>query len=237
AAGPQHPETVWHSRQNSARPSPVDGLGEFDGAMSATLPAPSPSPFTGDAGRVVRVGVGALSVDEVVAVARYGARVELAADAVEAMAASRSIIEALANDPAPHYGVSTGFGALATKHIPLEQRQQLQRSLVRSHAASSGLEVEREAVRGTMLLRPPTMATGRTGVRPLVAQAYADVLNAGITPIIGEYGSLGCSGDLAPLAHCALAVMGEGAVRDADGTAMDGASALTVAGLTPVVLQ
>jgi histidine ammonia-lyase len=191
----------------------------------------------GNGVQTVTVGVGPLSIHDVVAVARHGARVELAADAIEAMAASRSIIEALADDPAPHYGVSTGFGALATKHIPVEQRQQLQRSLVRSHAASSGPEVEREVVRGTMLLRLSTLATGRTGVRPLVAQAYADVLNAGITPIIGEYGSLGCSGDLAPLAHCALSVMGEGDVRDATGTAMDGAAALSAASLEPVVLQ
>jgi histidine ammonia-lyase len=161
----------------------------------------------------VTVGIGPLSIGDVVAVARDDARVRIAPASIEAMEASRAIIEALVSDPRPHYGVSTGFGALATKHIPLEQRVQLQRSLIRSHAASSGPEVEREVVRATMLLRLSTLATGRTGVRPLVAQAYADLLNAGITPVIGEYGSLGCSGDLAPLAHCALAVMGEGTVR------------------------
>ena len=108
---------------------------------------------------------------------------------------------------------------------------------MRSHAASSGPEVEREVVRGTMLLRLSTLATGRTGVRPEVAQQYVALLNAGITPVIGEYGSLGCSGDLAPLAHCALAAMGEGEVRDAAGTLMGGAEALAAAGLEPIVLQ
>jgi histidine ammonia-lyase len=181
---------------------------------------------------MITIHVGPLTVDEVVAVARGRERVELGADAVEAMGASRAVIEALADDPRPHYGVSTGFGALATKHIPLEKRQQLQRSLVRSHAASSGPEVEAEVVRATMLLRLSTLATGRTGVRPLIAQAYADLLNAGITPVIGEFGSLGCSGDLAPLAHCALAIIGEGAVR-VDGRLVDAAEAVA----SPVVLQ
>ena len=125
------------------------------------------------------------------------------------------MIDELAADPRPHYGVSTGFGALATTSIPPERRQDLQRSLVRSHAAGSGAEVPGEVTRALMLLRLSTLATGRTGVRPVVAQTYADVLSAGITPVVHEYGSLGCSGDLSPLAHCALAVMGEGTVRDA----------------------
>lgn len=185
----------------------------------------------------VPVGVGPLTIAEVVAVARHGARVELAADAREAMADSRAVIETLAEDPQPHYGVSTGFGALATKHIPLAQRQQLQRSLVRSHAASSGPEVEAEVIRGMMLLRLSTLATGRTGARPVVAERYAELLNAGITPIVGEYGSLGCSGDLAPLSHAALAVMGEGDVRDAAGVHRPAAEALAAAGIEPVVLQ
>ena len=106
--------------------------------------------------------------------------------------------------------MSTGFGALATRHIPHELRTQLQRSLIRSHAAGSGAEVEREVVRAMMLLRLSTLATGRTGVRPEIAQTYAAMLSAGLTPVVYEYGSLGCSGDLAPLAHVALAVMGEG---------------------------
>ena len=98
---------------------------------------------------MITIHVGPLTVAEVVAVARGGERVELGDDALAAMETSRAVIEALAEDPHPHYGVSTGFGALATAHIPPERRQQLQRSLVRSHAASSGAEVEREVVRGT----------------------------------------------------------------------------------------
>ncbi|MGP5396315.1 histidine ammonia-lyase [Arthrobacter rhombi] len=177
-----------------------------------------------------------LAPQDVVQVARHDARVEISEESLSAMAASRRVIDALVTDTRPHYGVSTGFGALATKQIPVELRAQLQRSLIRSHAASSGAEVDREVVRGLMLNRLHTMTTGRTGVRPEVASAYAAVLNAGITPIVGEYGSLGCSGDLAPLSHCALAVMGEGKVRNAAGELVEAAEALAAAGIEPVVL-
>ncbi|MFF9107303.1 histidine ammonia-lyase [Streptomyces sp. NPDC014805] len=185
----------------------------------------------------VEVNVGPLSAEDVVAVARHDAPVVLAQDALKEIARSREVIESLADDVVPHYGVSTGFGALATRHIPTALRAQLQRSLVRSHAAGSGPEVEREVVRALMLLRLSTLATGRTGVRAEVAETYAALLNAGITPVVHEYGSLGCSGDLAPLAHCALAVMGEGRVRDARGEPRDAADALAEAGITPVVLR
>ncbi|MDQ2782173.1 MAG: aromatic amino acid lyase, partial [Actinomycetota bacterium] len=174
----------------------------------------------------VLVGVGPLTVEDVVAVARHEAPVRLTDEALASIRASRSVIEALAGDVEPHYGVSTGFGALATKHIPEHLRAQLQRSLVRSHAAGSGPEVEREVVRATMLLRLSTLATGRTGVRDGTALTYARMLDAGITPVVHEYGSLGCSGDLAPLAHCALAAMGEGPVRLRDGSLTDAGAAL-----------
>lgn len=175
----------------------------------------------------VTVGIGPVSFDDVVAVARGDAAVQIAPDAVAVIEDSRRHIEALAADPTPVYGVSTGFGALATRHIPLEMRTALQRSLIRSHAAGSGDEVEREVIRAMMLLRLSTLASGRTGVRRETAQAYADLLSAGLTPVVYEYGSLGCSGDLAPLAHVALAVMGEGQVRDRAGEVMDaGASGL-----------
>src|SRR5690349_5443726 len=157
-------------------------------------------------------------MDGVVAVARHGAGVELSAEAESETAGSRAVVEALAADTVPHCGVSTGFGALATRHIPTPLRAQLQRSLVRSHAAGTGPEVEREVVRALMLLRLSTLATGRTGVRLETARTYAAVLSAGITPVVHEFGSLGCSGDLAPLSHCALAVMGEGPVRLEDGS-------------------
>lgn len=161
---------------------------------------------------------------------------ELTAEALDAVAATRTEIERLAAASEPVYGVSTGFGALATRHIPVDRRTDLQRSLVRSHAAGSGPEVEREVVRAMMLLRLATLATGRTGVRPIVAKTYAAMLNAGITPVVYEYGSLGCSGDLAPLAHCALALMGEGEVRDAGGVRMSAAKALSDADIEPVTL-
>ncbi len=172
---------------------------------------------------------------DLVAVARQGARVELSAQALDALAAARHHVDTLASSDVPSYGISTGFGALATRHIPPRARTRLQRSLVRSHAASSGAEVEAEVVRGMALLRLQTMATGRTGVRPATAQAYAALLNAGITPVVGEHGSLGCSGDLAPLAHVALALTGEGEVRYG-GRLVPAADALADAGLTPVEL-
>ncbi len=185
---------------------------------------------------VVAVGVGPLSSADVVTVARAGARVELTAEAYQAMAASRAHIEALASDQCPHYGVSTGFGALATRYIPVKKRAMLQQSLIRSHAAGAGAEVEREVVRAMALLRLRTLATGRTGVRPSTATALAGLLNAGITPVVPEYGSLGCSGDLAPLAAVALALTGEGTVRDASGALNPAGEALRAAGLAPVAL-
>ncbi len=184
----------------------------------------------------VGVGVGPVSFEQLRAVARGGAPVRLTEDAVAAIARARAVVEELAVSPTPVYGVSTGFGALATRHIPTEMRAQLQRSLVRSHAAGSGAEVEREVVRALMLLRLSTLATGRTGIRPETATLLAGLLEHGITPVVREYGSLGCSGDLAPLAHCALALMGEGEVRDGSGTLMPAADALAAAGLVPVEL-
>jgi histidine ammonia-lyase len=184
----------------------------------------------------VTIGVGPLTRSEVVAVARHGAAVELGADALDAIARARAVVEELAAGATPAYGVSTGFGALATRHIPAEKRAQLQRSLVRSHAAGSGPEVEREVTRALMLLRLSTLATGHTGIRPETARLMGDLLSHGITPVVHEYGSLGCSGDLAPLSHCALALMGEGPVRRPDGSLTDAATALAEAGLAPVEL-
>ena len=184
----------------------------------------------------IAVGTGPVSEADLLAVARFGAGVELTVEALEALAATRGVVEALADDVEPHYGISTGFGALAMKHIPPQQRALLQRSLIRSHAAGSGPEVEREVVRALMLLRLSTLATGRTGVRPQTAATLAGMLDAGITPVVREYGSLGCSGDLAPLAHVALALIGEGTVRDADGVERPAADALGAAGLEPVQL-
>ena len=184
----------------------------------------------------VSVGTGPVSFAEVLAITRHGAPVTLADDALAAIERSRAVVEELAASATPVYGISTGFGALATRHIPTEMRAQLQKSLVRSHAAGSGPEVEREVVRGLMLLRLSTLATGHTGIRRETAQLLADLLSHQITPVVREYGSLGCSGDLAPLSHCALALMGEGDVRDASGELMPAADALAAAGLAPVEL-
>lgn len=185
----------------------------------------------------VVVGTSGTTAQDVIAVARGNARVELSAAAVGALAAAREVIEALAAKPEPVYGVSTGFGALASRHISPELRAQLQRNIVRSHAAGMGPRVEREVVRALMFLRLKTVASGHTGVRPEIAQTMADVLNAGITPVVHEYGSLGCSGDLAPLSHCALTLMGEGDAEGSDGTVRPAGELLAAHGITPVELR
>ncbi len=187
--------------------------------------------------QTVVVGTSGTTAEDVIAVARQGARVELSAAAVEALAAAREIVDALAAKPEPVYGVSTGFGALAARHISPGLRAQLQRNIVRSHAAGMGPHVEREVVRALMFLRLKTLASGHTGVRPEVAQTMADVLNAGITPVVHEYGSLGCSGDLAPLSHCALTLMGEGEAEGPDGTVRPAGELLAEHGITPVELR
>jgi histidine ammonia-lyase len=189
-----------------------------------------------DGHEVVRVGPEPLRPEDVVAVARDEAGVELTAEALAEIGKTREVVEHLAAATIPYYGVSTGFGALATRHIAKSQRAQLQRSLIRSHAAGSGPEVEPEVVRAMMVLRLSTLATGRTGVRTTTASSYAAMIDAGITPVVREYGSLGCSGDLAPLAHCALALMGEGEIRTADGTLLPAARALSDAGIDSIEL-
>ncbi|MEV6980245.1 histidine ammonia-lyase [Sphaerisporangium sp. NPDC051017] len=185
---------------------------------------------------VIEVGPSPLGFADVVRVARHGAAVRLTDEAVTAMAKARARVDELAASPTPAYGVSTGFGALATRHIDPDLRAQLQRSLIRSHAAGSGPEVEVEVVRAMMLLRLHTLATGHTGVRPETAALLAGLLNAAITPVVHEYGSLGCSGDLAPLSHVALALTGEGDVRDGEGVLRPAREAMGRAGLEPVEL-
>ena len=185
----------------------------------------------------VILGTSGLTQQQVVDVARNGASVEISSAALEAMAATRAHIENLAVSEVPVYGISTGFGALANRHIDIADRVQLQKSLIRSHAAGMGPVVEKEVTRALMLLRLKTMCTGRTGVRPEVAQTYAALLNAQITPIVHEFGSLGCSGDLAPLAHCALVAMGEGRALGPDGLEAPVAELLAQAGIEPVELR
>ncbi|MGC8512999.1 MAG: histidine ammonia-lyase [Acidimicrobiales bacterium] len=186
---------------------------------------------------IVKLSTSGLRPEDVLSVARGGALVELTPEAIAAMNESRLRVEELAASQTPVYGVSTGFGALATRHIPPSRRKDLQRSLIRSHAAGTGEEVEVEVVRAMMLLRLATLASGRTGVRPSVATSYASALNAGITPTVPEYGSLGCSGDLAPLAHTALFMMGEGEGRDRAGQLRPAAELLALAGIEPLELE
>jgi histidine ammonia-lyase len=178
-----------------------------------------------------------LTMEQVVEVARNGAKIEISKEALEKMAATRAHIETLAKAETPVYGISTGFGALAHQHIAPEDRVQLQKSLIRSHAAGMGDPVEKEVVRALMLLRLKTLVSGRTGVRPELATTYADLINAQITPIVHEYGSLGCSGDLAPLAHCALVLMGEGRAVGPDGTEKPVPELLAAAGIKPIELR
>lgn len=173
---------------------------------------------------------------DVVALARGDVSVTLAEDARQTMERSRRVVDDLAASGEPTYGISTGFGALALTFIPQERRLELQRNLIRSHAAGMGRRVEREVVRAMMLLRARTLAMGASGVRPLVVDRMLDMLNAGVTPAVYEYGSLGASGDLAPLAHAALALIGEGTV-DFDGADRDAADVLVTHGWEPIELQ
>ena len=178
-----------------------------------------------------------LTEDQVVAVARHSEKVALAESARTKMERSRALVERAARSREAVYGVSTGFGALAgTRVAPLRQPE-LQLSLIRSHAAGVGPPVDVEVVRATMLLRARTLAMGMSGVRPLLAEALIGMLNEGLTPVVPRYGSVGCSGDLAPLAHIGLALVGEGEVFDAQGIRTPAAQALKASKLKPVKLE
>jgi histidine ammonia-lyase len=184
----------------------------------------------------VELGTGGMKPAEVIAVARGGAHAHLGEAARAAMERSAAIVAALDASEEPVYGVSTGFGSLARVQIPSARREELQRALVRSHAAGMGPGVEHEVVRAMMLLRARTLAMGFSGTRPIVAEAILALLNAGVAPVVPEYGSLGASGDLAPLAHCALALIGEGHVLGKDGSTVAAARALAEARITPLEL-
>src|SRR3954469_3873835 len=187
-------------------------------------------------GAVVEVSGTGLTAADVVVVARGGARAVLHDEARRGMEQGAAGGARLAASDEPAYGVSTGFGSLANVVIPADRREELQRALVRSHAAGMGDPVEREVVRAMMLLRARTLSMGRSGPRPVVAETMLALLNAGITPVVREHGSLGASGDLAPLAHCGLPLLGEGEVLDADGDAVPSAAALAAAGIAPLTL-
>lgn len=189
----------------------------------------------GSPDRPVELGPGPLDRERIVEVVRERAPVRLTDRAERSIEQSRERVDELAGAEQPTYGVSTGFGALAVRHIPRARRAALQQSFVRSHAAGAGAEVEPEVVRALMLLRLRTIATGHTGVRPGTARALLALLNGGFEPVVHEFGSLGCSGDLAPLASVALALTGEGEVVRGD-ERLPAADALARCGVEPVVL-
>ena len=184
----------------------------------------------------MEVGVEHLDLESVVAVARHGVRVELGEEARERIRASRRHVEEIIGEERPVYGVTTGFGALATTHIPTPERRELQHSVLRSHAAGMGPFVEPEVVRAMMVIRAKTFAMGFSGVSVELVEALIASLNAGLVPAVPEHGSLGASGDLAPLAHVGLCLTGEGSVL-VDGEAVPAREALEKASLSPLRLQ
>jgi histidine ammonia-lyase len=178
-----------------------------------------------------------LSVADVCAVARaHTSSLSLAAGAIGRMERSRAHIDALAAGDDPIYAVNTGVGLLADVRIPRDELDQLQRNVIRSHSTGVGDPLAREVVRAMMLIRANVLAMGFSGIRPLVAERLCDLLNRGVTPVVPSQGSVGASGDLAPLAHMALVLIGEGEAEFA-GVTLSGAEALSRAGLSPIELH
>src|ERR1700675_1275262 len=165
-----------------------------------------------------------------------GAEIELAAPARERMLASRKVIEHLIQSDAAVYGVNTGFGKMASVRISREQIRQLQVNLVRSHACGVGAPLGEHETRAMLVLRANAIAKGFSGVRPVIVETLCAMLNRGVHPLIPSQGSVGASGDLAPLAHLAQVVIGEGRASY-NGQILDGAAALQRAGITPVALE
>src|ERR1700729_3730595 len=177
-----------------------------------------------------------LTLDQLYAIALDGAEVELSPQARERMNASRAVVERLIESNAAVYGVNTGFGKMASVRISREQIRALQVNLVRSHACGVGAPLSEHATRAMLALRANAIAKGYSGVRPVVAQTLVAMLNRGVHPVIPSQGSVGASGDLAPLAHLAEVVIGEGQAIFR-GTPMPGAEAMRAAGIAPVVLD
>jgi histidine ammonia-lyase len=186
-----------------------------------------------------RLGDDDLTLEALVEVARGRRVVEIGAAAHARMAAARAVVDEVVRggDAAPAvYGVNTGFGALAEVRISAAQVARLQQNLVRSHSAGVGQPLPRDAVRGMMLLRAAVLATGRSGARPVCCERLCELLNAGVHPVIPARGSVGASGDLAPLAHLALGMIGEG-LAEYRGETMAADRALAAAGIAPLVLE
>jgi histidine ammonia-lyase len=165
-----------------------------------------------------------------------GAKVELAAAAREKMLASRAVVERLIESGDAVYGVNTGFGKLASVRISREQIGELQVNLVRSHACGMGAPLSELETRAMLALRANAIAKGFSGVRPVVAETLCAMLNAGVHPVIPSQGSVGASGDLAPLAHLAQVAIGEGEGIFRERT-ISGAEAMRAAGIAPLALE
>src|SRR6202044_1423122 len=169
-------------------------------------------------------------------VALHGAKVSLAPDAIGRMKASRAVVERVVASGETAYGINTGFGKLASVRISAEQVRQLQVNLVRSNACGVGVPLSELETRAMMLLRANALAKGLSGIRPQTVEILCAMLNANVHPVIPSQGSVGASGDLAPLAHLAQVVIGEGRAIFR-GTPMPGAEAMRAAGIAPVVLE
>jgi histidine ammonia-lyase len=180
---------------------------------------------------------GGLSVADVVAVARGARRVELGDASRRAVLASRGVVDAALKDALLLYGINTGFGSLSREQIAPENLLILQRNLVRSHACGVGEPLPDDVVRAMMLLLAASLARGMSGVRPVVVETLLAMLNAGVTPVVPSLGSVGASGDLAPLAHLALVLIGEGEARKGSPQRLNGGEALTRAGIAPIQLE
>ena len=180
------------------------------------------------------IGDAPLGIAELVAVAREGRRVALGAAARERLAAARAVVDQVVAEERVAYGVTTGFGQLATTRIPAAKVRELQQNLVRSHAVGVGAPLPRDVVRAAMMIRASTVSKGYSGVRAEVVELLVGMLDADVVPYVPSRGSLGASGDLAPSAHVVLAMLGEGEVLD--GREPSG-PALRAAGLAPVTLE
>ena len=187
--------------------------------------------------QVVKLAADGIGAQALIAVARHDATLELTDAAYEAIDRSAAVIDRILANNEIVYGVTTGFGSLADTVIPPERSAELQVALLRSHAAGMGPVVEREVVRAMMALRARTLAMGFSGVRREVVEAMVAVLNAGLTPAVPEHGSLGASGDLAPLAHVAMCLIGEGEFIDTDGSRIPSREALQKHSIEPMALR
>ncbi len=180
---------------------------------------------------------GQLSLDELQAIHAGGHRLHIDPQALPAIEASAALVKAAADGDAPVYGVNTGFGKLASTRIGHDDLATLQWNLIRSHSVGVGEPLPAAVVRLMLALKAASLARGYSGVRPVVIDTLLAVHNAGLIPLVPSQGSVGASGDLAPLSHMTLALMGEGEFVDGDGRRVPAAQALRAHGIPPLALQ